>query len=134
METNNFQRKKIDFNQQQLEQIYQQSQEKLETKKDFSEKKEIIKEVVEEKIKQSTSSQTAAVLKPEEERGVLLKSSEIKRLPEEKRVEALVKIALKDSIEKSVKIAQKLGPYYVDELHDTLVDKFLAILIQQKKF
>ena len=90
--------------------------------------------MVEEKIKQSTSSQsTTVVLEPKEEEEILLKTSEIKKLPEEKKVEALVKIALKDSIEKSIKIAQKLGPYYIDELHDTLVDKFLNILIQQKK-
>jgi len=44
-----------------------------------------------------------------------------------------VKVAIKDSIFSAVRLAQKLGPYYIDALHDALVDEFLNILIQQKK-
>lgn len=131
----NFQKEQLEFNPQQVEQIYNQTQERLKDKKDIVEKKEVIKEAIDEKIQQSISvgAKTSSSQSQNDDKNISLKLSEIKNLPEEKKVDALVRIALKDSINDSVKIAQKLGPYYIDALHDTLVDEFLNILIQQKK-
>ena len=117
------------FNPQQLEEISQKVQEHIEKAIEVPQKREVLKEVLKEKIK--TANLPAVVVQQQEETPV--KFSQIRNLPEEQKVDALVKIAIQDSIADAVKIAQKLGPYYIDALHDTLVDEFLNILIQQKK-
>jgi len=117
------------FNPQQLEEISQKVQEHIEKAIEVPQKREVLKEVLKEKIK--TANPPAVVVQQQEETPV--KFSQIRNLPEEQKVDALVKIAIQDSIADAVKIAQKLGPYYIDALHDTLVDEFLNILIQQKK-
>jgi hypothetical protein len=126
-----FKTEQPNFNPQQLEEISQKVQERLGEQKEVLEKREVVREVVEKKINQAMPTiQTAT---PITDDGVSLKLSEIKKIPEEERIKAIVRVALQDSIADAVKIAQKLGPYYVDGLHDTLVDEFLNILIQQKK-
>ncbi|MFA4990502.1 MAG: hypothetical protein WC579_01135 [Candidatus Paceibacterota bacterium] len=126
-----FKTEQPNFNPQQLEEISQKVQERLGEQKEVLEKREVVREVVEKKINQAMpTTQTAT---PITDDGVSLKLSEIKKIPEEERIKAIVRVALQDSITDAVKIAQKLGPYYVDGLHDTLVDEFLNILIQQKK-
>lgn len=126
-----FKTEQPNFNPQQLEEISQKVQERLGEQKEVLEKREVVREVVEKKINQAMPTiQTAT---PITDDGVSLKLSEIKKIPEEERIKAIVRVALQDSITDAVKIAQKLGPYYVDGLHDTLVDEFLNILIQQKK-
>ncbi|HOD96756.1 MAG TPA: hypothetical protein PKU90_00870 [Candidatus Paceibacterota bacterium] len=126
-----FKTEQPNFNPQQLEEISQKVQERLGEQKEVLEKREVVREVVEKKINQAMpTTQTAT---PITDDGVSLKLSEIKKIPEEERIKAIVRVALQDSIADAVKIAQKLGPYYVDGLHDTLVDEFLNILIQQKK-
>jgi len=117
------------FNPQQLEEISQKVQEHIEKAIEVPQKREVLKEVLKEKIQ--TANPPAVVVQQQEETPV--KFSQIRNLPEEQKVDALVKIAIQDSIADAVKIAQKLGPYYIDALHDTLVDEFLNILIQQKK-
>jgi len=118
------------FNPQQVEEISQKVQERLGNTVETPQKREVLKEVIHEKIQAAHPSKITSQ-KGEEE--LPEKLSQIKNLPEEKKVDALVKIAIKDSIADAVKIAQKLGPFYIDALHDTLVDEFLNILIQQKK-
>ena len=117
------------FNPQQLEEISQKVQEHIEKAIEVPQKREVLKEVLKEKIQ--TANPPTVVVQQQEETPV--KFSQIRNLPEEQKVDALVKIAIQDSIADAVKIAQKLGPYYIDALHDTLVDEFLNILIQQKK-
>jgi len=126
-----FKTEQPNFNPQQLEEISQKVQERLGEQKELLEKREVVRQVVEKKINQAMpTTQTTASTADD---GTSLKLSEIKKMPEEERVRAVVRMALEDSIADAVKIAQKLGPYYVDGLHDTLVDEFLNILIQQKK-
>ncbi|NLA08533.1 MAG: hypothetical protein GX873_02490 [Parcubacteria group bacterium] len=118
------------FNPQQIEEISQRAQELIGNTVESPQKREVLKEVIREKI------QTAYLPKvnpQQQEEEIPAKFSQIKNLPEEKKVDALVKIAIQDSIADAVKNAQKLGPYYIDALHDALVDEFLNILIQQKK-
>ncbi len=126
-----FKTEQPNFNPQQLEEISQKVQERLGEQKEVLEKRELVREVVEKKINQAMP--TTQTTTPTTDDGVSLKLSEIKKIPEEERIKAIVRVALQDSITDAVKIAQKLGPYYVDGLHDTLVDEFLNILIQQKK-
>lgn len=119
------------INPQQIEQISHEVQERLGEKRELLEKKEAVREVVEKQIKQTIPATQPTTSISDEE--IAFKLSEIKKMPEEERVRALARVALQDSIANAVKIALKLGPYYIDGLHDILVDEFLNILIQQKK-
>ncbi|HOM33325.1 MAG TPA: hypothetical protein PK168_01895 [Candidatus Paceibacterota bacterium] len=118
------------FNPQQIEEISQRAQELIGNTVESPQKREVLKEVIREKIQTAYPSK---VNPQQQEEEIPAKFSQIKNLPEEKKVDALVKIAIQDSIADAVKNAQKLGPYYIDALHDALVDEFLNILIQQKK-
>jgi len=118
------------FNPQQIEEISQKVQERMENSVETSPKREILKEVIQEKIQAVDIFQPTL---PQQEKELPEKISQIKKLSDKEKIDALVKIAIKDSIADAVKIAQKLGPFYIDALHDTLVDEFLNILIQQKK-
>jgi len=125
-----FKKEETTFNPQQLEQIYQRFKEKPRADIEAVSKREAVKEIIKEDI------QKAAIQVPlseTEEEVLKTKISELKKLSEREKTEALVKVAIKDSILSAVRLAQKLGPYYIDALHDALVDEFLNILIQQKK-
>lgn len=124
-----FKIEKPNFNIEQIEKFSKKLEEKTAENLDLNQKKEILREAVGETIQQATIKP----IKPDSEDEIELKMSKIKDLPEADKIEHLVQIALKDSIADAVKIAQKLGPYYLDALHDVLVDEFLNILIQQKK-
>ncbi|MCX8016215.1 MAG: hypothetical protein N2692_02885 [Patescibacteria group bacterium] len=125
-----FQIEKQNFNIEQIEKLSKQIEEKTRENLDLSQKKDVLREVVGETIQQST---IVATPQKQQEESTELKLAEIKNLPEAEKIEGLVRIALRDSIADAVKVAQKLGPYYIDALHDALVDEFLNILIQQKK-
>lgn len=125
-----FQAEKQNFNIEQIEKLSKKLEEKTKENLDLSQKKEVLREVVGETIQQAAIVATSKQQKEEDEK---VKISAIKDLPDAEKIEVLVRIALKDSIVEAVKKAQKLGPYYIDALHDALVDEFLNILIQQKK-
>jgi len=107
------------FNPQQIEEISQRAQELIGNTVESPQKREVLKEVIREKIQTAYLSK---VNPQQQEEEIPAKFSQIKNLPEEKKVDALVKIAIQDSIADAVKNAQKLGPYYIDALHDALVD------------
>lgn len=126
-----FQGEKTNFNIEQIERIsHQLEKEKLE-QIDTPQKKEVLRNIIGETIQKTTPVQPSQ--QTEETDEIKKKIDALKDLPEKEKIESLVKIALQDSIADAVKIAQKLGPFYIDALHDTLVDEFLNILIQQKK-
>jgi len=125
-----FKKEETTFNPQQLEQIYQRFKEKPRADIEAVSKREAVKEIIKEDIQKAAIQ---APLSETEEEVLKTKISELKKLSEREKTEALVKVAIKDSILSAVRLAQKLGPYYIDALHDALVDEFLNILIQQKK-
>lgn len=51
----------------------------------------------------------------------------------EEKLQALIKLAFSGSPVEAIDSAQKLGDYYLDELHDRLVDEYYEKLIQFQK-
>ncbi|MDP2934704.1 MAG: hypothetical protein Q8N59_03005 [bacterium] len=90
--------------------------------------KEILKEVVSERIREA---QAISVLN---QQVITQNANQIKNQPKERQIQFLIDLALEKGISEAVNMAKSLeSPYLIDELHDALVDNFYRRLVKEGK-
>lgn len=120
----------------QLEERLAIKKKELEDKGEAKQEKEIFKEVLKEHIEEIRPGPNLAVPggAPSKISDDAAKAARKLKDDEEKsQLEALVAIALGESLLKAVHIAEALGPYMLDLLHDTLVDHYYEKLVAARK-
>jgi len=109
--------------------LAEKKQELIERKEGEKTEKDIIREIVKEKIQQTAISSPSAT--PQQ---VAKKTKEIGSEPKERQVQLLVNLAFEKGIVQAVEVAKGLNnPYLLDELHDVLVDEYYNKLVEQGK-
>jgi len=112
-----------------------------ERKEPFLEK-EVAREVVEERVAEHLAApailpavkKSPAKVPPPLVPPTKISLSVLKRTSQEKQLQILLGVALKNSIPQAVVLAEKLdNPYLLDALHDALVDKFYEELLKRGK-
>ena len=112
-----------------------------ERKEPFLEK-EVAREVVEERVAEHLAApailpavkKSPAKVPPPLVPPTKISLSVLKRTSQEKQLQILLGVALKNSIPQAVVLAEKLdNPYLLDALHDALVDKFYEELVRRGK-
>jgi flagellar biosynthesis GTPase FlhF len=94
--------------------------------------KEIIKEIIGEKIEQSKTAGFKPVGSASTQ--VLSKAREIEKESKERQIQLLVNLAFEKGIYRAVEVARNLdSPYLLDEFHDTLVDELYNKLVETGK-
>ena len=88
--------------------------------------KEILKDVVSEKIQTIQPSQV--------NQQVAQKIQELQEQPKERQIQILTEMALEKGVVYAVEIAKNLdSPYLLDEFHDVLVDQLYNKLVEEGK-
>lgn len=88
--------------------------------------KEILKEIVSEKIQATQLSQT--------NQQVIQKVQELQKQPKERQIQTLTEMAFEKGVVYAVEIAKNLdNPYLLDEFHDVLVDQLYNKLVEEGK-
>lgn len=88
--------------------------------------KEILKEIVSEKIQATQLSQT--------NQQVVQKVQELQKQPKERQIQTLTEMAFEKGVVYAVEIAKNLdNPYLLDEFHDVLVDQLYNKLVEEGK-
>lgn len=109
--------------------LAEKKQELTERKEGEKTEKELIKEIVKEKIEQTAISSPSAT--PQQ---IATKTKEIAGEPKERQIQLLVNLAFEKGIVQAVEVAKGLNnPYLLDELHDVLVDEYYNKLVEQGK-
>lgn len=94
--------------------------------------KEIIKEILREKIEQPVTPKTKPTAVPSSQ--VIKKAKKIGEEPKERQIQLLVNLAFEKGIFQAVEVVKQLdSPYLLDEFHDTLVDELYNKLVEQRK-
>jgi len=107
--------------------VLKQSEAK-ETELSLERQKEILKEVVDERISIVQSIPTG------QQQAINQTAQKIKDAPKERQVELLIQMAMDKGIIESVVIAKNLdNPYLLDEFHDALIDHFYNELVKRGK-
>ena len=94
--------------------------------------KEIIKEIIREKIEQpeTLGSKPSTIPLPQ----VAKKAKEIEKESKERQIQLLVDLAFEKGISHAIDVARSLNsPYLLDEFHDILVDELYNKLVEQGK-
>ena len=107
----------------------------LEERGEIKHEKEVFKEVLKEHIEtvRPVTGDTASGVKPVISDSALKTAQKIKDDEQESQLEHLLQIALGESLLRAVHIAEALGPYMLDLLHDTLVDKYYDKLVAARR-
>ena len=109
--------------------LAEKKQELTERKEGEKTEKDIIREIVKEKIQQTAISSPSAI--PQQ---IAKKAKEIESEPKERQIQLLVNLAFEKGIVQAVEVAKGLNnPYLLDELHDVLVDEYYNKLVEQGK-
>lgn len=88
--------------------------------------KEILKDVVSEKIQAIQPSQVS--------RQVAQKTQELQEQPKERQIQILTEMAFEKGVVYAVEIAKNLdNPYLLDEFHDVLIDQLYNKLVEEGK-
>jgi len=125
-----------------LERRLAEKKAQLSEKKEPFLEKEVAREVVEERVAEHLAAPAilpAAKKSPAKAPPPLVPPTKIslsvlKRTSQEKQLQILLGVALKNSIPQAVVLAEKLdNPYLLDALHDALVDKFYEELLKRGK-
>lgn len=94
--------------------------------------KEIIKEIIREKIEQPETFGPKPSMAPLPQ--VAKKAKEIEEEPRERQIQLLVDLAFEKGVSHAIDVARSLNsPYLLDEFHDTLVDELYNKLVEQGK-
>lgn len=94
--------------------------------------KEIIKEVLKEKIEKPAPPKVTLVAPPS--KVVVKKAKELKTEKKERQIQLLTDLAFEKGVVHATEVAKKLeDPYILDEFHDTLVDELYNYLVEQGK-
>ena len=107
----------------------------LEERGEIKHEKEVFREVLKEHIEtvRPVTGDTASGVKPVISDSALKTAQKIKDDEQESQLEHLLQIALGESLLRAVHIAEALGPYMLDLLHDTLVDKYYDKLVAARR-
>jgi len=109
--------------------LAEKKQELIEKKETGKHEKEIIKEIIKEKVE---AAAVAPASTPQTQ--TIKKIKEIAGEPKERQVQLLVNLALEKGIIQAVEVAKGLdNPYLLDELHDVLADKYYNKLVEEGK-
>ena len=97
--------------------------------------RELIKEIIKEKVEIPKPATTTPVTTPPPTTKVVVKrAKELKGEKKERQIELLTDLAFDKGVIHATEVAKKLDdPYILDEFHDTLVDELYNHLIEQKK-
>ena len=119
----------------QLEERLAVKKKELEEKGEIKHEKEVFKEILKEHMEEIRPSPANLLsgTKPAISDSAIQTAKKMKDDEEKNQLEQLLQIALGQSLTKAVHIAQALGPYMLDLLHDTLVDKYYDKLIAARK-
>lgn len=118
-----------------LEERLAQKRKELEERGETKEEKEAFREILRERIEEvrprpNAMSTPYGTLPPSQAQVV----PPAKVTDEDKRkLEALIEIAIGQSLVRAVHLAESISPYMLDLLHDTLVDKYYDRLIQSRQ-
>lgn len=89
--------------------------------------KEILKDVVFEKVKNATYT-------PSQQQAAQQQAQKLKDEPKERQIELLIQMTFDKGVVEAVEIAKNLNnPYLLDEFHDALVDNLYNKLVEQGK-
>ena len=125
-----------------LERRLAEKKAQLSEKKEPFLEKEVAREVVEERVAEHLAApailpavkKSPAKVPPPLVPPTKISLSVLKRTSQEKQLQILLGVALKNSIPQAVVLAEKLdNPYLLDALHDALVDKFYEELLKRGK-
>jgi Fic family protein len=109
--------------------LAEKKQELVEEKEAGKHEKEIIREIIKEKVEEA-----AVTPAPTSQAQTIKKIKEIAGEPKERQVQLLVNLALEKGIVQAVEVARGLNnPYLLDELHDVLVDEYYSKLVERGK-
>lgn len=115
--------------------LAEKKQELMEKKEAEKHDKELIKEIIKEKIeipKPSKVTPLAPVIFPP--KAVAKKAKELMGEKKERQIQLLTDLAFEKGVIHAAEVAQKLDdPYILDEFHDTLVDELYNYLVEQGK-
>jgi len=90
--------------------------------------KEILKEVVNERISTAQPVSTA------QQKAIVQVVQKLKDEPKERQIQLLTQMALEKNVTEAVNIARGLNnPYLLDEFHDALIDHFYNQLVEKGK-
>ena len=112
-----------------LEKRLAEKKQELAEKQEFEKQdKDILREVVKERISQvkiSTQPPAPHIVKKAKEIGVESK---------ERQIQLLIDLVFQKGVEHAIEVARRLdNPYLLDELHDSLVDKLYNKLVEEGK-
>lgn len=94
--------------------------------------KEIIKEVIKEKIEAPKAIKVKPVAASQAH--VIKKAKELKAEPKERQIKLLTDLAFEKGVIHATEIAKQLdSPFILDEFHDTLVDELYNYLVEKGK-
>lgn len=107
----------------------------LEERGEIKHEKEVFREVLKEHMEKIRPAPADLSLgaKPVISDSARQTAQKIKDDEEKSQLEHLLRIALGESLIKAVHTAEAIGPYMLDLLHDTLVDKYYDKLIAARK-
>jgi hypothetical protein len=97
--------------------------------------REIIKEVLKEKLEKPTVSKATPPAAPlPTPKAVVKKAKELKGEKKERQIQLLTDLAFEKGVSHATEVAKKLDdPFILDEFHDTLVDELHNYLVEQGK-
>ncbi len=111
-----------------LEKILAKKRQELAEKKEIKHEKEIIKEILQERLEQPAAPKIKPVVIP------ALTIKKIQGKPKEKQIQLLTNLAFEKGVIYATEMAKGLNdPYILDEFHDTLVDELYDYLVKQGK-
>lgn len=119
----------------QLEEKLAAKKKEIEEKGETKHEKEVFKEVLKEHIEEIRSgpADLTTGAKPPISPSAMQTAQKIKDDEQKQQLEQLLQIALGESLIKAVHIAEALGPYMLDLLHDTLADQYYEKLIAARR-
>jgi len=117
-----------------LERKLAEKKRELEEKREVKHEKEILKEVLKEKIEKPVPPKATPITPSAVQKVVIKKAKQIKNQQKERQIKLLTDLAFEKGVIHATEVAKKLeDPYILDEFHDTLVDELYSYLVEQGK-
>lgn len=114
--------------------LIEKKQELIRKKEADRHDKELIKEVLKEKIEKPAPAKVTPFKPSSVQKVVIKKAKQIKSQQKERQIKLLTDLAFEKGVVHATEVAKKLDdPYILDEFHDTLVDELYSYLVEQGK-
>lgn len=114
--------------------LAEKKQELAEKKEVEKHEKELIKEIIKEKVEKPAPPKVKPVTTPPAQRVIVKKAKELKGEQKERQIQLLTELAFEKGVVHATEVAKKLdSPYILDEFHDTLVDELYNYLVEKGK-